>query len=103
MSTLDMDSLNDMMLTLYDELSRLTDPEEKETVRQIAFGYYHLVRRYQDVNPDFDTKGTCMFFYHSDLFYSVYEISLLEIHEDIDNWYHSSTNAVTSNAYLLQS
>lgn len=59
MSTLDLDSIHDIMVQLYEELQRpnLKD-DERETLTQVAFGYYHLVRRYQDVNPDFDPKGT---------------------------------------------
>lgn len=57
MSTLDLDSIHDMMLVLYDDMGKLPEGEEMEMVTQIAFGYYHLVRRYQDLNPDFDPKG----------------------------------------------
>ena len=58
MSTLDMDSVHDLMLQFYDDMCHLSSSsDEYPAVTQIAFGYYHFIRRYQDVNPDYDTKG----------------------------------------------
>jgi len=70
MDTLDMDSIQEVMLSLFDQLCMYSPgSDEYEAINQIAFGYYHLIRRYQDVDETFDIKGR----YNHFLFVSMYE------------------------------
>ena len=61
MDTLDIDSVHDVMLTLYEQtLKHNSDTQTYDDLTRISFGYYHLIRRYQDIDPTLDFKG--MFF-----------------------------------------
>ena len=62
MDTLDIDSVHDVMLSLYEQtLKHNSDTQTYDDLTRISFGYYHLIRRYQDIDPTLDFKG--MFFY----------------------------------------
>lgn len=59
MDTLDIDSVHDVMLSLYDQiLKQNSDTQTFNDLMRISFGYYHLIRRYQDIDPALDFKGT---------------------------------------------
>lgn len=57
MDTLDMDSIQDVMLTLYEQLCDPNNIEQYEMINQVAFGYYHLIRRKEDIDPECVLKG----------------------------------------------
>jgi len=62
MLTIDFDAIADIILTMYEHISTFPkNHEHLDKITQIAFGYYHLVRRFEDVNEEFDTKGNEMF------------------------------------------
>ena len=67
MDTLDLDSIQDIMLVLYDQMCSTSHMEHQEQITQIAYGYYHLIRRYQDIEDDCDLKG--WFIEHHTLLY----------------------------------
>ena len=57
MDTLDLDSIQDVMFILYDQMCTPSYSEHHEEITAIAFGYYHLIRRYEDIDPELDLKG----------------------------------------------